>query len=119
MKRRSTYYKKQTSSSVAKHRREGLLSFRRMLLLSTAIVFTLIIVFSSFADAHNDQQKYYTSVCVESGQTLWDISGIYYTPEYSDREAYIQEVMQLNHLTSADIHSGNYLIVPYYGSEPL
>ena len=119
MKRRSTYRKHYSSSSNAKSRRTCLVSFQRLTVFSAVLVFVLIFVFSSFADAHNDLQKYYTSVCVENGQTLWDISGIYCSPEYSDREAYIDEVMRLNHLTSSDIHSGNYLIVPYYGSEPL
>ena len=87
--------------------------------ISFVLVLSLVIVFSCFADAHNNQQKYYTSICIESGQTLWDISGIYCTAEYKDRDAYINEVMRLNHLTSTEIHSGSYLILPYYDSEPL
>lgn len=119
MKRRNTYCKQQKSAYFAKGKRGHLFSFRHLVCISAALIFVLIFVFSSFADAHNDYQKFYTSVCVESGQTLWDISGIYCSPEYSDREAYIDEVMRLNHLTTSEIHSGNYLIVPYYDSEPL
>ena len=99
--------------------RNRLLSVRCMALLSIVFVITLIFVFSSFADAHNENEKYYTSDYIESGQTLWDISEIYCSVEYADRMEYIEEVMELNHLTSEEIHSGNYLIVPYYDVKPL
>ena len=83
------------------------------------LVLVSIFVFSSFADAHNDRQKYYTSVYIENGDTLWELSETYCSVEYNNREEFIDEVMQLNHLTSNDIHSGNYLIVPYYDTKPL
>ena len=94
-------------------------SFRFVTGFSIILVLSLTFIFSSFAHANNDHKKYYTSVCVENGQTLWDISGKYCSAEYRDRDEYIDEVMQLNHLTSANIHSGSYLVIPYYASEPL
>ena len=60
-----------------------------------------------------------TEIEVCAGDTLWDIANTYCSVEYRDHQEYIDEVMRLNHLTSYDIHSGNYLILPYYGSKPL
>ncbi len=118
MKRRSTYTKGHNHGF--KHcRRRRILSVKHMMVLSTVLILSFIFVCSSFADAHNDTEKYYTSVYIEKDQTLWDISGSYCSVEYSDRMEYIEEVKQLNHLTSDEIHSGNYLIVPYYDVKPL
>lgn len=111
--RRCSNYKKHT------RRRNSFLSKKTVICCSLVLISSLIFVFSSFADAHNENEKYYTSVYVNSGDTLWDISDTYCSVEYSDKEEYIKEVMQLNHLTSTEIHSGNYLIVPYYDVKPL
>ena len=61
----------------------------------------------------SDQQsyKYYTSIQVKQGH--------YMSSDYSDRDAYMEEVRDLNHLDSDDIHAGEYLLIPYYSSEYL
>ncbi len=63
--------------------------------------------------------KYYTSIVVEKGDTLWDIASEYMTPEYSTIEDYILEVRSLNHLTGDGIHAGEHLTIPYYSNEIL
>ena len=69
----------------------------------------------------SDQQsyKYYTSIQVKQGESLWSIAGHYMSSDYSDLDAYIEEVRDLNHLDSDDIHAGEYLLIPYYSSEYL
>ncbi len=61
--------------------------------------------------------KYYTSVTVEAGETLWDIAGIYMSDEFSSVQKYIDEVKSINHLTNNKIYAGEELIVPYYSYE--
>lgn len=59
--------------------------------------------------------KYYTSIQVKDGDSLWSIASKYATPEYYDSyEEYIEEVMNMNHLTEATIHATQYLTIPYY-----
>lgn len=73
------------------------------------------------AGKENISMKYYKNICVEQGETLTSIAGTYADEEhYETLEAYINEVIYMNHLKSADdIPAGYYLIIPYYASELL
>ncbi len=63
--------------------------------------------------------KYYTSVTVEGGETLWDIvEGYIDYSHYKNRNSYIEEVRSINHLDEdCSIMAGQMLILPYYSSE--
>ena len=61
--------------------------------------------------------KYYTSIQVESGDTLWDIASEYVSDEYSDVHEYMNEVCTINHISEDEIHAGQYIVVPYFSSE--
>ena len=68
---------------------------------------------------YRQNQKYYTSVEVEEGDTLWSISEEYMTSEYNDRNEYMNEVCAINHISADEIHAGQYIVVPYYSAEAL
>lgn len=61
--------------------------------------------------------KYYTSIQIEEGSSLWDIAQIYMTEEYASTKEYIEEVKEINHMSSDLLYGGAYLCVPYYSSE--
>ncbi|MBQ8279414.1 MAG: LysM peptidoglycan-binding domain-containing protein [Roseburia sp.] len=61
--------------------------------------------------------KYYTSVQIESGDTLWAIASEYITDEYTDMNEYMEEVCAINHISEDEIHAGQYIVVPYYAAE--
>ena len=95
--------------------------FRRKVL--TVLVFFLsagILLGSSisgFAKAKRPREasyKYYTSIVVEKGDTLWSIAVENLTPEYGRIEDYILEVRRLNHLFGDGICAGEYLTIPRY-----
>ena len=68
---------------------------------------------SSSADVAS-YNKYYTSIRVEAGDTLWKIADVY-TDDFSiDKQEYITEVCQLNSICEDEIHTGDYIVVPYY-----
>lgn len=58
--------------------------------------------------------KYFTSVTVESGDTLYAIAEQYFTEEYKSIENYIREIKKVNGLATDRIIQGNYLTIPYY-----
>lgn len=64
-----------------------------------------------------DTTKYYTTVQVDAGDSLWSIAGEYITPEYGDMEHYIKEIKRINGLHGDQILQGSYLSIPYYSSE--
>lgn len=62
--------------------------------------------------------KYYKSITIGSGDTLWSIAGEYMDSEHYDSvKDYIEEVKQINVLYNNDITYGAHLIVPYYTCE--
>lgn len=63
--------------------------------------------------------KYYTSICIRKGDTLWSIANTYMSDEYHDIHEYIQEVRELNHIEDSEIHYGQYITVPYYSGDYL
>jgi LysM repeat protein len=60
--------------------------------------------------------KYYTSIEVKYGESLWSIAEEYIDPaHYSSIDAYIKEVMKINSLKDDEsIIAGRYIVVPYY-----
>lgn len=86
-------------------------------------ILCLVMIFScgyALASDSGEQKrtvKYYTSVEIQDGDTLWDLAGSYAARGYSSRMEYIDEIRELNHLTGDKITAGGYLTVPYYGAE--
>ena len=59
--------------------------------------------------------KYYKSITVAGGDTLWSIAEDYMDEEhYGSIYEYIREVMQINNLKNDAIYADAHLIVPYY-----
>lgn len=57
--------------------------------------------------------KYYKSILVTYGDSLWSIAEIYRGTHYSI-EDYINELKRINSLEEENIIAGMYLVVPYY-----
>ena len=59
--------------------------------------------------------KYYTQVEIQKGDSLWSLAGEYMeNGPYESRKEYMEEVAELNQLSSTTIYEGQSLIVPYY-----
>ena len=51
---------------------------------------------------------------IESGDTLWNIAERYYDSDIVSIPEYIEELRQINDLSTDMIRSGNYIVVSYY-----
>ena len=82
----------------------------------------LTITFGSFLSKAKDANseiptyKYFTSVMVEPGDSLYSIASVN-ADEEQTIDSYISEVMHINALEDDTIHAGQYIIVPYYSTE--
>ena len=72
---------------------------------------------SDAGDDSTPRIKYYTSVKIESGDSLWALSEQFYSKDYHDKSAYIAEVRHLNHMDDDQIQEGAYVVFPYYDTK--
>ena len=90
------------------------------------IIILMILAFCSgffghtLLNAHAEEKyvkplnRYYTSVQLKQGDSLWDIAGTYAEGSgYSTRE-YVDELKRMNGLKGENIHSGEFLTVVYF-----
>jgi len=85
-----------------------------------AVVMMCSIMFSTInaqAAPSKTINKYYTSIQIESGDTLWEIADEYITDDYTNMNEYIREVCSINHISEDEIHAGQYIVVPYYAAD--
>lgn len=92
--------------------------------ICTALITVVLIIFlfntgkPVNAAPEHELHKYYTSVEIQPGDTLWEIADTYKTEGYSNRKSFIKEIQELNHIDDDQITSGCYLLIPYYAEEP-
>ncbi len=117
-----------TSSSAGRGKRHNrsfdIYRFFFFLIFALIVAFLCGICFGSFLsnaesaqDKALDTFKYYRSITVESGDSLWNIAQENITEEYDSVQDYIEEVCFINSITADDIHAGHHLIIPYYEAE--
>ena len=118
---------RQESRDRAKQRRAKIVAKRKMILLLTTVLLITIgsIVFGSiFSSAQSSaeesgiQYKYYKSIEIKKGDSLWSIANEYCEDTYYDStKDYVEELKEINNLKSEKIHYGQHLVVAYYDCE--
>lgn len=63
------------------------------------------------------EYKYFTSIQVQAGDTLYSIAQKYADGHYASVYDYMEEICLTNHLLDEKINTGDYLIIPYYCTE--
>lgn len=58
--------------------------------------------------------KYYTSIQIQEGDSLWSIAERYRIHSGRTVLEYIQDLREMNSLSEDTIHTGNYLTIYYY-----
>ena len=120
---REAYY----TRAIAKRRQRERQVKRNIFLLELSVVLVLVLAlsfgrFGFFSQAsdldHKISYKYFKSVEIMPGDTLWAIAEEYSDSEnYASTIDYIEEVKKMNSLKSNTIQAGSYLIVPYHSTE--
>lgn len=97
-------------------RRCFLFVFTIVLVLGMAVSYNAILSEATI-DNSDTVFKYYTSIEVTYGESLWSIAEEYVGEQYASAADYIHEVMEINHLQEETLSAGQYLIVPYFSYE--
>lgn len=66
------------------------------------------------AETRAERVRYYKSIQIQPGDSLWSIAQVYRTEEFPSIYAYIEAIYELNELQSETIWAGSYLMVICY-----
>lgn len=88
-------------------------------LAGAALLIVLVLFSVSFRGIkvrgqEQSRYKYYTSIEIRSGDTLWSIASEIAEAYDLDTRACVKELKFMNNLKDDTIHAGNYLTVFYY-----
>ena len=118
---------RQESRNRERQRRAKVVARSKMILLLTTVLLITIgsIVFGSIfssaqsrADESGIQYKYYKSVEIKKGDSLWSIAKEYCEDQhYKSTKEYVEELKEINNLNSEKIHYGQRIVVAYYDCE--
>ncbi|MDO4616633.1 MAG: LysM peptidoglycan-binding domain-containing protein [Lachnospiraceae bacterium] len=106
-----------------RNKRRRSMNIRNIVTAATLLFLLMIGIFAISAKTAGAQEsadprfKYYTSITIQDGDTLWTIAEEHRTEEYDTVKAYIKEVREINHLSGDQIISGSTLVIPYYTDE--
>ena len=116
--------KRYSIKSINRRRRQ--LEVRRnicvlILSIAAAVVLSAFLVSISTQASeleHGAEYKYYKSIAVTKGDTLWSIAKENMDKDhYKSVSEYVSEIKIMNAMKSDSIVSGSYIIIPYYSSE--
>lgn len=112
--------------AAARRRNAKVTFFKRFTTTAAAVLLIMICSFgfgSFFSSAHDNLEndpidiKYYKSVQIESGDSVWSIAEEYMSDEYDSIYDYMDELVCLNQMDSSkldELQEGDYLMVSYY-----
>lgn len=99
-----------------------MISKKKIFSISVVLVILVSVMILSVtlkADAKENQdnkEKYYTSIIIEEGDTLWSIAEEYKPDENMTVSKYIKDLKRMNNMDTDTIHAGNYLTIYYYNN---
>ena len=85
----------------------------RILLINTILLIMLLGTIMVNASDTKQPDKYYTSIMIEQHDTLWSLES-QYNNGTEDRDTYINNIKQLNHMSNDTIIDGSYILLYYY-----
>lgn len=93
----------------------------RLVIIFLIVLLMSIIVYGGICVVHADSLrekarriKYYTTIEIQYGDTLWSIAEQYKSSRDMSTEAYMRALMEMNHLKEDRIIAGERLLIYYY-----
>lgn len=118
----------QTRIHHTRHRKTKASFMKRFCTASAAVLLIILCSFgfgSFFSKAHDSfahdpmNIKYYKSIQIKAGDSIWSIAETYMDENYDSVYAYMDELVSLNNIDTTELdhlQEGDYLTVTYYDS---
>ncbi len=106
-----TSHKEEQKGETMKHFGKYLMA---VILIGLVILCGFGIVSLARPSQTRSMERYYTSICIKEGDTLWNLEEEYNNSDTLSKAEYISELKTINHLKGDTIHAGNYLVVFYF-----
>lgn len=113
-----------TKASKSRRNRSNMKRVTVLCFTTVFIIFAACAVFGNLIiSAHGDRTeepvnfKYYKSIEIQKGDTLWDIAEAYITEDYQSVAEYVADLKEMNSLKSDSIEAGQYLMIAYNDTE--
>ncbi len=97
------------------------MKFRHLMVVSAVI---MIIVISMALNTNatekkipSDLYKYYTTILIDEGDSLWKIADEYCDTKYTSYADYISEIKKMNNMKDDSLYAGGSITVYYYSKE--
>lgn len=104
------------NNSRSRRAKRNILKFFVSLVIIVVVVTIVVLCSNNTAQASESLSlnKYYKTVSINYGDTLWEIASEYTDGSNSRIKECISEIMSINNLKSDNITAGMKIIVPYY-----
>lgn len=110
-------------ANISLNRRTHIVNIQKAIIAAIIIiVISLIVLLNSSVHAFADSKdnlpvnKYYTSITIKAGDTLWSIADQYSKDSNMTKEEYIDDIKSINHIGDS-IHSGDNIVIAYYSTD--
>lgn len=97
--------------------KKRMMTYFMILVMMVVVAGGAVFFFRSDVSANNDAIIRYETVQIESGDTLWGIAERYHNEHCGSMNEYIDDIMEVNSLSSTAITKGCYLSVPVYTTD--
>lgn len=92
-------------------------NFRVGFVILAVLVLWMVSVSFRAEGSSKPEYKYYKSVEITAGDTLWTIAENYMDEHYGNVREYIDEVETINGISAENITAGKSIVIPYYSNE--
>ena len=89
-----------------------------ILVMLISCFFGRTLVMANAEESSPSGQRYYTSIEIQKGDTLWSIAGTYRKGSGMSIREYIKELKRMNRIETDAIEAGDFLTVVYYAEAP-
>lgn len=77
------------------------------------------LVMANAEENRPEYRRYYTSVEIKKGDSLWSIASTYREGSGMSTKEYLRELKNINQIIADDIQAGDSITIVYYSDEPM